>query len=211
MKMQSYKTRFSGLTLVELLVALTITGVVLSAVATFSFALDSAGQGAEDVSSKQAGLRHATLRISELIKHCGVICKGDSRGVIIWRADDNDDDEINLGELTYIETDFNRNGITISRLDISAMAEEYSADWDDIINEAYRFSPGLEGNELLGQAGNVYFRFDTASPGTGFVSISFEQAENGITRHYQINAALRARAANLVNTDGTIITTGDDD
>ncbi|MCH7559430.1 MAG: prepilin-type N-terminal cleavage/methylation domain-containing protein, partial [Planctomycetes bacterium] len=83
-------TRYKkGFTLVELLVALVVTGIVLAAVATLAFAMGTANDVADDSSQKQAQVRYATLRISELIRHCKLICGTPGSDVAVWRADDN--------------------------------------------------------------------------------------------------------------------------
>jgi hypothetical protein len=50
---------------------------------------------------------------------------------------------------------------------------------------------------------------DNNPPNTEFVTISFELQEDGISRQYQINASLQARAAYLLDSDGDIVS--DDD
>src|SRR3972149_4536193 len=94
---------YRGFTLAELLVALMVTSIVLAAVATLAFALGAAYETSDDISQKQAQVRFATLRISELIRNCKLICGASGDDLAIWRADDNDDGQINISELVYIE------------------------------------------------------------------------------------------------------------
>ena len=53
-----------GFTLVELLLALIVTGIILTAVTTLAFAVGAANDATDDTSQKQAQVRFATLRIS---------------------------------------------------------------------------------------------------------------------------------------------------
>jgi len=93
----------NGFTLVELLVALVVTSIILAAVATLTYALGSANETSDDTSEKQAQVRYATLRISELIRYCKLICAAPGDDLAVWRADDNADGEINPQELVYLE------------------------------------------------------------------------------------------------------------
>ena len=80
-----------------------ITSIVLSAVATFAFALSTASLASGDTAVKQAQLRQATLRLSDLVGSCQLLCAAPGNDLVIWRADDNADDQINVNELVYIE------------------------------------------------------------------------------------------------------------
>jgi len=81
----------------------------MTAVATLAFAVSSANKATDDTSEKQAQIRFATLRISELIRHSKLICHVTNEEMLVWRADDapGGDNGINVGELVYIETSGN--------------------------------------------------------------------------------------------------------
>jgi len=201
-----------GFTLVELLVALAITGVVLSAVATLAYALSKANDAADDTRYKQAQLRYATLRISQLIRHCKLICCATNDDFAIWRADDNNDGQINIAELVYIErgpardhlqfTEFpSSNGSVINLISIQARATNW---WS-----AYCSSATF--TQLIPQCSNVQFGFDASPPRSRFVSISFDLVEDGIVHQYQINARLRGWAGNLLHEGGGSISLVSDD
>jgi len=200
-----------GFTLVELLVALAVTGVVLSAVATLAYALSSANDAADDTSYKQAQLRYATLRISQLIRHCKLICCATNDDFAIWRADDNNDKQINIAELVYIErglardhlqfTEFpSSNGSVINLSSIQARATNW---WSAYSSEA-------SFTQLIPQCSNVQFSFDALPPRGKLVNISFNLVENGIVHQYQISTRLRGWAGNLLNTPGTGLVSDDD-
>jgi len=93
-----------GLTLVELLVAMIVTSIVLTAVVTLAYAMGTVNDVTDETSKKQAQIRFAALRVSELIRHCKLVCYASTDEVVLWRADDKYiDGKINIGELVYIE------------------------------------------------------------------------------------------------------------
>jgi len=200
----------SAFTLAELLMALMVTSIVLTVVATLAFSLGTANDNSNDTAQKQARLRYATLRISELIKHCKLICATPANNLVIWRADDNGNGKININELVYIDA-----GSSIDRLQL---CEFHSSDnpvidinkfkslwtkWS--LKDKYNFT-----ETLILQCSNVQFQLDTDAPQTRFVSISFDLQEDGATHNYQINASLRAWAGNLLDSDGEIVNSDDD-
>jgi len=63
---------------------------------------------------------------------------------------------------------------------------------------------------MIPQCSNVRFRLDASPPNSKFVSISFDLSENRVVRQYQISAALRAWAGNLLDASGNIVTEDDD-
>ena len=67
--MIDYKNKpcLSGFSLVELLMALMVTSIILTAVVTLAFALNTAYDDTSDISEKQAKIRFVSLNISELI------------------------------------------------------------------------------------------------------------------------------------------------
>ena len=198
-----------GFTLVELLIALVITGIVLTAVATLAFAVGTANKTTNDLSLKQAQVRFTTLRIQDLIRYSKLICFAGSNDMAIWRADDNNDGKINIGELVYIESGTNQDHLRIC---------EFPSTSSELIN------PGSIGTfasnwwstycsdaactQVVPECSNVQFGFDVLPPQSGFVSITFDIVENNIIRQCQIAGKVRGPAINLL--DGGDIT-GDDD
>lgn len=174
-------SNYAGFTLVELLVALMVTSIILTAVASLAFAMGTANQTGDDTSQKQAQLRCATLRISELIRYCKLVYSTSENAVVIWNTDDDDDDEIDTSELVYIEAGDN--------------ADYISLRYGDDPTKIY----------LIPQCSNVQFVLDTAAPQTRSVSISFDLEENGAMRNYQVNAALRSWAGHLLDAGGNIV------
>jgi prepilin-type N-terminal cleavage/methylation domain-containing protein len=203
----------SGFTLVELLVALMVSSVVLTAVATLAYALGSANDSTDDTSRKQAQVRYTTLRISELVRHCKLVCYAGPADFAVWRADENNDGRINFSELVYIEKGAGANHLHFCEFPISW-------GWDPVVNlsDIGAFSTSwwaarnmaVESTALIPQCSNVQFSFDALPPRTQFVSISFDLVEDNKPRQYQINAVVRGWAGNLLNAAGTALVSDDD-
>jgi len=192
-----------GFTLAELLVALVVTSIILGAVATLAFALSKANDATGDSSYKQSQLRYATLRVKELLGHCKLICYGGTDDFAVWRADENNDSQINISELVYIErgagrdhlqlTEFtSSNNSAISLSSINARATNW---WTAYCSSA-RFT------ELIPHCSNVQFSFDMNPPRSKCVIISFNLVENDIVRQYRISCRLRGWAGNLLSQAG---------
>lgn len=204
-------TRYkSGFTLVELLVALIVTSIVLTAVATLAFALGTANDSADDTTAKQAQVRYTTLKISQLIRHCKLICSAGSDDFSIWRADDNGDGQININELVYIETGPNKDHLQLcdfSSSDDSAInlgsIQALATNWWAPYCSQISYTP------LIPQCSSVEFAFDVLPPQSRFVNISFNVLEDGVPRQFQISTALRAWAGHLLDASSNIVS--DDD
>jgi prepilin-type N-terminal cleavage/methylation domain-containing protein len=176
-------TNYKGLTLVELLVALMVTSIILAAVATLAYALGKVSDSGDDTAEKQAQLRYATLRISELVRYSKLIYSANESEVVLWR-DDNGDDYITAAELVTINTRLVSGDLQLCEIDGTA---------EPIV--------------LLHQCSNVQFGFDLPSePPTKrkFVSVLFDLNENGIRHRYQISAALRCWAGYMLDPEGNI-------
>jgi prepilin-type N-terminal cleavage/methylation domain-containing protein len=197
-----------GFTLVELLVALIVTGIVLAAVATLAFAVGAANDETDDTSQKQAQIRHATLRISELIRHCKLICGMPGDDLAVWRADENDDGQININELVYIERGTGWDILRLCEFPSSDTSPVSLSNIETLSTSDYivTYVP------LVPQCSNVQFGFlPELPPKSSFVTISFDIVENDIVRQYQISTALRGWAGNLLNDTGDSLVSSDDD
>jgi len=206
------KQNFKGFTLVELLVALMVTSIVLTAVATLAYALGVANDTSDDTSQKQAQVRFATLRISELIRHSKLICGVHSEDLAIWRADENGDGQINIEELVYVEWNLGQ----IRLLEFSPPPGHEN----DIILVG-DIKAGTVKNGLISSADESYTVFLSQCsnvqisthgipvPETRRISVFFDLVENGAVHNYQISATLRGWAGHLLDGSGNIVS--DDD
>jgi prepilin-type N-terminal cleavage/methylation domain-containing protein len=200
----------NGFTLVELLVALIVTSIILTAVSTLAFALSSANKATGQMSRSQAQVRLTTLRIQEIIRNCNLVCYAGNNDIAIWLSDNNNDGKINIGELEFIECGSDRDHLQLctfpsennSEIALSSI-RPVSTNWWSI------YSSDIAYVHLLQECSKVCFSFDAPSPYSKLVNISFEMTENGVVKQYQINAALRSRKGNLLDGSGSIVS--DDD
>jgi prepilin-type N-terminal cleavage/methylation domain-containing protein len=200
-------------TLVELLIALVVTGVLLSAVTTLAFAMSSASRASDDTVLKEAQLRQARLRIAELIRHCKLICAAPGNDLAVWQADANGDGKVNVSELVYIERGDNRDTMRLCQF-AAGQNDSYSLPTLTLATmKAWLLSKySATYARLIPACQNVQFTVDTAPPYTRRVTISFGLSEIGVVHPYEINVALRAWAGNLLNDAGTDLdSNGDDD
>lgn len=200
-----------GLTLVELLVALVVVSIVLAAVATLAFAVGVANDASDDTAEKQAQVRYAVLRVSELVRQCKLICPNSPEDFAIWRADDNNDGKININELVYIECGPERNRLRLcefptvndSPIGLGSIGALSTNWWQAYSTQISYVSP-------VPQCSNVEFHFDAAPPYTRSVGVSYEIPERGVLRQHQITSALRGWTGHLLDGSGEIVA-GDDD
>jgi prepilin-type N-terminal cleavage/methylation domain-containing protein len=204
----------NGLTLIELLVAMIVTSIVMTAVATLAFAVSSATKATDDTSEKQAQIRFATLKISDLIRHSKLICHVTSEELLVWRADDTPggDNKINAGELVYIEISGN-NIQLLDFPDVPIWLQTVSFDLAQLSGLKAWFVSNCTARYtvLVTECSNVQFGFlPELPPRSNFVTVSFDVVESGIEHQYQIDAALLGWAENLIS-DSNDIVDGDDD
>ncbi len=106
-----------GFTMIELIIGMSITVLVLGAVASFTFAVAAAWKANDAQSEASTVASVATARVGAMlrgVKAAGAIQPGsfddksaDPAAVVVWVSDLNDDDAIQLSELEllYYETD----------------------------------------------------------------------------------------------------------
>jgi prepilin-type N-terminal cleavage/methylation domain-containing protein len=203
-----------GFTLVELIMAMTVTGIILAAVATLAFALGSANSSADDTSEIQSRIRYTTVRFGELVRNCKLICYHYGIEAVLWRADDNCDNKINPGELVYIETgnsdhqirllSFKPTGAAASTV-LTLAAISTSGTKETLIATC---SPSYI--TLMDNCVNVWFLTDTAPPFGKRLDMFFTIQQKGIVQTYQCSAFLRAQAEYLLDGSGVIISSDDD-
>lgn len=204
-----------GFTLVELLVGMLITSIVLSAVATFAYALSAASAAGDDTAVKQAQLRQATVRIRDLIGTCQLLCAAPGNDLVIWRGDKNGDHQINVNEMAYLER-----GDTCEFLQL---CQFYAGDDSPVAlgdlalattksQLLMRHNPNY--TSLIPACRDVQFAFYPVAPPVTqaqCLMISFLLTEDGSDHPYEIVAALQSRAGHLLNAAGNALVASDDD
>jgi len=210
-RLSSYSGR-GGFSLLELLVALSVSGIVLAAVATLAYAMSSANDSTDDTGRKQAQVRYTTLRLSELIRQCKLICFAGPDDFTVWRGDDNEDGQINGNELVIIESGSSGDHLQfcdfpVGGADPVALSDilSYSTNWWVSAGLSIRCTT------LIGECVNMEFSFDALPPATRFVNFSFDLLENGFSRQYEISGYVRGWGGNLLNETGTGLVEIDDD
>lgn len=200
----------NGFTLVELLLALIVTGIVSAAVVTLAFAVSTANDVTDNTSQTQTYVRYTTFRISELIRHCKLICGMPGGDLVIWRADDNSNGQINICELVYIERGAARDYLRLCQFSSSNPVINISD--IDALTTGWWLSYGCTETHtpMIPQCSNVEFLLDVPPPESRFVSIAFDVVENGVARRYQINAALQGWSGHLLDSSGQIVNSDDD-
>jgi len=205
------KRKRNGLALIELIIAIIVTSIIATAVVTLAYAMDTANDVTDDTSKKQARIRFAAIRISELIRHSRLVCFAGSDDLAVWRADDDNDNQISISELVYIECGSAQDHLQLcefpsadnTAIDISSIGTFASNWWS-------AYSADVNYTIMMPQCSNVEFGFLPAlPPQSEFVTISLDVVENGIARQCQINATLRSWAENLLDGSGDIVS--DDD
>lgn len=199
----------SGFTLAELLMALIVTGIILGAVATLAYALGAANDAADDTTWKQAQVRYATLRISELIRHCRLVFDETSEGLGVWRADDNGDGQINANEVVYVSK--GPGGDCLQFIEFSDESNPTYSVLGTIIQALLSSGFSEEYTTLIPECSNVQFVTDVLPPQSRSVSIFFDLEESGVTHSYQIETTLRAWAGHLLDGSGELVSVDDDE
>lgn len=199
----------SGFTLAELLMALIVTGIILGAVATLAYALGAANDTADDTTPKQAQVRYATLRISELIRHCRLVFDETSEGLGVWRADDNGDGQINADEVVYVSK--GPGGDCLQFIEFSDTSNPTYSVFGTIIQALLSSGFSEEYTTLIPECSNVQLVTDVLPPQSRSVSIFFDLEESGVTHSYQIETTLRAWAGHLLDGSGELFSADDDE
>jgi len=199
----------SGFTLAELLMALIVTGIILGAVATLAYALGAANDAADDTTWKQAQVRYATLRISELIRHCRLVFDETSEGLGVWRADDNGDGQINADEVVYVSK--GPGGDCLQFIEFLDESNQAYSVLGTIIQALLSSGFSEEYTTLIPECSNVQFVTDVSPPQSRSVSIFFDLEESGVTHSYQIKTTLRAWAGHLLDGSGELVSVDDDE
>jgi len=194
--------------------ALMVMAVVLTAVVTLAYALSAAHDSTSDISEKQAQVRYATLRISELIKYSRLVCAQLSGDLVMWCGDDNGDDQINISEIMYIETGYNRNYIRLLQFYPNNPSDDRNVSlglvrWWYLKNILTSKYPEFR-TTLMEDCEDIRITLDDNPPYTKLVNIQYKLEEDDQLRTYQISTALRCWAGNLIKTSYSLVTEDDD-
>ena len=209
-----------GFTLAELLVALMVTAIIMSAVVSLAFALGQANEMSTENNRSQAQVRYASLKLSDLIRNSRMICAAIGDDIVLWKADDNPaNGEMDITELAYIELGSGRNQISLLEfedapwfLDNWFLNSDNQIEFLDIDIRKTLLKNQCEYSQvvIIEECSNAAFLFDEAPPQSKFVTISFDLEESDAVSNYQISGAVRCWAGHMLNNDGTDIVSEDD-
>jgi prepilin-type N-terminal cleavage/methylation domain-containing protein len=202
-----------GFTLAEVLMAVWVMSIILTAVAALAFALSYANDLTDETSGIQSKVRYTTIRLGELVKNSKLICYNLGSEIAIWRADDNGDNRINAGEIVYIETGSSNNYIKLLefkpvgpaasvQFTLAAISDGSAKIWCKS-NSPYSYIT------LIDNCSYVTFTTAPAAPFSKRVNLSFGIGQNGIIQNYQLSTYLRCQGDYLLNAGGEIVS--DDD
>jgi prepilin-type N-terminal cleavage/methylation domain-containing protein len=207
--MKQRNNKYKGFTLAELLIAVCVMSIILTAVAVMSFALGSANDSMDNSSEVQSRIRYATVRISELIRGSKLICSNSGGIAAIWQADNNRDNKINLSEVVYLETSVNNDCIKLASFKPSAGHADAELLLADILSGQAR--TWLNANaqtssvNLVNNCNYVTFTTDEAAPFSRRLNIFFGIRQRGVIQNYQISTYLRCQASYLLDDSGQIL------
>jgi len=186
-----------------------VTGIIFSAIAALAYAVGSANDSSNEQSSSQARIRFVTVRISELIKHAKLVTLSGTDDLAIWTSDSNGDNQINPGEVAFIETGPAGNYIWLLEFQNTPSGTVDLEKLADGSAKSFLISSGDEiRTEIIPQCSNVTFNPAGVDHNSSFVCISFDITVQLRTEHYQISSNIRSYAGNLI--DGSTIATDDD-
>jgi len=93
------------LTIIELLLAMVITGMVSATVAGVAFSVANACGSGEGYGDALQGGRNLLLRVGALGRQAKLVTACSPQAVVFWTGDDNGDNEINRDELVMLYWD----------------------------------------------------------------------------------------------------------
>ena len=202
-----------GFTLVELLVALSISGFILAAVATLAFAMSSAYDSSDDTMAKQARVRTTKTVLRELLCNAKMVFLESDGDLAVWKSGDGDN-RIEIEELVYIERGIYGNHLyLVSYEDVSGLGTNFSiTNIKDGTAKNFMDSncAGQMVKFLDGDCRNVQFGFDQNPPSARLVSIAFELLENEQWKEYHMSCYLLGWAGNLLDSSGSLLVSDDD-
>lgn len=97
--------RARGIMLVEILLALVLTGLLAAGVASLMFATATGAKDQQELRRRNVRIDVLTHRIDAAIRSCGMLLARDERSMVFWVADVKRNIAPNLSELRRIEWD----------------------------------------------------------------------------------------------------------
>ncbi|HNQ24287.1 MAG TPA: prepilin-type N-terminal cleavage/methylation domain-containing protein [Phycisphaerae bacterium] len=170
--------RRPAFTLVELLVALTITVVIGAAVASMLFTTARATETRTDVRRAVVHSQQLDARLRAKVLSAGAFLGTDATHLLLWLRDDNDNQLVNLGELGLLEFDTGTKQLRF-------YAAVWPAGWSQaqIATANVTYSTGTNYlQQALAARGAAYFPQQVWSRQVGALSITLDKADPLLAR-----------------------------
>jgi len=201
--------RRAGFTLAELLLALSVMTIVLSAAAALAFAMGSAESATSKMGEQQARIRFATMRIRELARNSCLVIPCSTTGVVFWTGDANEDGMINGNEVVWLSTDGSDGAGKVVRITEfpgqTAVVKKTDLQNKSAINSLIMTSEETV-TTILNDCSSV-----SISLQDNITTVSISLIEDGQVKELQICAAIRASANYLLTAPNSDLVSGDDD
>jgi len=182
---------------------MSISAIILGAVATLAYALGEANDSSSDTRVKQAQLRSATMRIAELVRNSKLVMGNYANTLVLWR-DTNGNGKVTQEELVFLKTDSTQTGLTLTEYDstevIGSAITPTTVQNRTVANQlAIKPVPDTTIN-IIPTCSHVNFAVNNAVIARSkSVTISFDIEINGTTVPYSLQYTLISPAFNLLS------------
>jgi prepilin-type N-terminal cleavage/methylation domain-containing protein len=200
----------SGMTLIELTIAMMVISLVLTGVAALAYAISSVKDASDDTSQKQAYVRFSVTQLAQMIRHARLVCYASTTEVVLWTTDTNSDGLMNVCEMACIRTDTTRSTLTLSQF-TSATNPAVTLSTVGAVSTNWWLAYGATAADVtvIPQCSGATFMVDAAVPASQYVSLSYVITQNGEQVTYTVSGYLQSRAANALTASDSIAS--DDD
>ena len=195
-----------GFTLVELLVALTVSSIVLGAVGTLAFAMGAASKSLDEANRAQVYSRFSTVLLRDTLRYGRQAFATPDGNIAIWQADNNSDGLIDGSELIFFrvlaqELQLREFAFTNGEVaPVVAIAEiEDGTAYSGLVQLALDNENVDDRQTLkLPDCSEVTFTI-WDPPANKYLNLTYKLTENGVTTKYQVNTQLMCSADNLID------------
>ena len=190
-----------GFTLTELLLAIMITGIILSAVASLVFAVGRlwAHNGAADtISSYQHSV---SQQMADLLRHSRLVLDVSNHRIGLWGCDLDHDGEIDVRELVEIRYDAQADRVERIQYDAPAGVHVLDASVfaasDGFSSVTQPYGSYKHVATLARSVTRWEVSYNQPAPSTGTITVDFRIEEEAVERNSTFSATLRSRDADL--------------
>ncbi len=207
-----------GFTLVELLVALTVSSIVLGAVGTLAFAMGAANKSLEQANKAQVYSRFSTLLLRDTLRYARQAFVTPDGNIALWKADNNSDGWIDGSELIFFRVagqDLHLHEFAFTDPEVApvfTIAEIEDGTAYSELSQLASNSTNVDNRQTLPDCPEDTFTISEVTftildpPANKYLNLTYKLTENGVATKYQVNTRLRCSADNLIDyIAGTIV------